>query len=136
MGYLPLIAKSLLPFLSSLLPPSTSSLWGQLLIIYTSLAFLYVLNFWPAFRRRSVGLQRCLWVGMHICKSRLVVSDSFRPHGLYGPWNSLSRILEWVAFPFFRGFSHSRDRTQVSHIAGRFFTSWATREALWVGRQN
>ena len=29
------------------------------------------------------------------------------------------RILEWVAFPFPRGSSQSRDRTQVSHIAGR-----------------
>ena len=38
-------------------------------------------------------------------------------------------ILEWVAFPFSRGSSQSRDRTQVSRIAGRFFTSWATREA-------
>ena len=33
------------------------------------------------------------------------------------------RILEWVAFPFSRGFSQPRDQTQVSHIAGRFFTS-------------
>ena len=38
------------------------------------------------------------------------------------------RILEWVAFPFHRGSSQPRDQTQVSHIAGRFFTSWATRE--------
>ena len=29
-----------------------------------------------------------------------------------------ARILEWVAFPFFRGSSEARDRTQVSHIAG------------------
>ena len=28
------------------------------------------------------------------------------------------RILEWVAFPFSRGFPQPRDRTQVSHIAG------------------
>ena len=28
-----------------------------------------------------------------------------------------------------RGVSQPRDQTQVSHIAGRFFTSWATREA-------
>ena len=41
-----------------------------------------------------------------------------------------ARILEWVAFPFSRGSSQPKDRTQVSHIAGRFFTSWATREAL------
>ena len=40
------------------------------------------------------------------------------------------RKLEWVAYPFSRGSSQLRDWTQVSHIAGRFFTSWATREAL------
>ena len=40
-----------------------------------------------------------------------------------------ARILEWVAFPFSRGSSQPRDRTQVSHIAGGLFTSWATREA-------
>ena len=33
-----------------------------------------------------------------------------------------ARILEWVDFPFSRGSSQSRDQTQVSHIAGRFFT--------------
>ena len=32
-------------------------------------------------------------------------------------------ILEWVAFPFSRGFSQLRDRTQVSRIAGGLFTS-------------
>ena len=40
-----------------------------------------------------------------------------------------ARILVWVAVPFSRGFSQARDWTQVSHVAGRFFTSWATREA-------
>ena len=34
-----------------------------------------------------------------------------------------ARILEWVAFPFSRGSSQPRDCTQVSHIAGGFFTS-------------
>ena len=34
-----------------------------------------------------------------------------------------ARILEWVAVPFTRGSSQPRDRTQVSHIAGGFFTS-------------
>ena len=42
-----------------------------------------------------------------------------------------ARILAWVAFASSRGSSQSRDRTQVSSIAGGFFTSWATREALW-----
>ena len=43
-----------------------------------------------------------------------------------------AKILEWVAFSFSRGSSQSRDWTQVSHIAGGFFTSWATREVhVW-----
>ena len=40
------------------------------------------------------------------------------------------RILKWVAYPFSSGSSRARHRTRVSCIAGRFFTSWATREAL------
>ena len=40
-----------------------------------------------------------------------------------------ARILEWVAIPFPRGSSQPRDRIQISLIAGRFFTIWATREA-------
>ena len=42
-----------------------------------------------------------------------------------------ARILEWGAFPFSKGSSQPRDWTQVSLIAGGFFTSWATRGA-WV----
>ena len=34
-----------------------------------------------------------------------------------------ARILEWVAFPFSRGSSQPRDKTQVSWIVGQFFTS-------------
>ena len=34
-----------------------------------------------------------------------------------------ARILEWVALPFSNRSSQPRDQTQVSHIAGRFFTS-------------
>ena len=44
-----------------------------------------------------------------------------------------ARILEWVAFPFSRGSSQPRDHTQVSHIAGGFFTNWAIREAQTEG---
>ena len=40
-----------------------------------------------------------------------------------------ARILERVAILFSRGSSQSRDQTQFSHIAGGFFTVWATREA-------
>ena len=39
-------------------------------------------------------------------------------HGIFQ-----ARILEWVAFPFSRGSSQPRDRTQVSCFAGGFFTN-------------
>ena len=41
-----------------------------------------------------------------------------------------SRQEEWVVILFSRESSWPRDQTQVSHIAGRFFTIWATKEAL------
>ena len=41
-----------------------------------------------------------------------------------------ARILEWVTIPFSRESFWPRAQTRVSHIAGRFFTIWATREAL------
>ena len=46
-------------------------------------------------------------------------------HGIYQ-----AGILEWVIISFSRGSSWPRDRTQVSHIADRFVSVWATREAL------
>ena len=49
------------------------------------------------------------------------MSDSLR-------WILQARIPEWVAIPFSRGSFQTTDRTQVSCIAGRYFTSWATRE--------
>ena len=56
-----------------------------------------------------------------------VVSDSLQPRILQ------AGILEWIAFPFSRGSFQPRYWTQVSHIAGRFFTSWATREPKNTG---
>ena len=47
-----------------------------------------------------------------------------------------TRILERVAFPFSRGSSQPMDQTQVSRIAGGFFTSWATKEALRVKEES
>ena len=63
-------------------------------------------------------------------ESRSVVSDSLWLHGVLQ-----ARTLEWVAFPFSRRSSQPGDQTQVSHIAGGLFTSWATREAqeYWSG---
>ena len=73
-----------------------------------------------------------------VSQSHSVVSDSVTPwtavHGVLQ-----ARILKWVAFPFSMGPSQPRDQTQVSRIAGRFFSSWATREDLrtcwWLQNQ-
>ena len=40
----------------------------------------------------------------------------------------------WAAYPFSRLSSQSRNRIWISGIAGRFFTSWATRETLLTNR--
>ena len=45
----------------------------------------------------------------------------FSIHGIFQ-----ARVLELVAICFSRGTSQPRDRTQVSCIAGRHFTLWAT----------
>ena len=60
---------------------------------------------------------------MKVTQSSLTVCDlvDYTVHGILQ-----ARILEWVPFPFSRESSQPRDRTQVSHIVGRFFTSWAT----------
>ena len=52
-----------------------------------------------------------------------------------------ARILEWVALPFSRGSSQTRDQTQVLHITGGFFTSWGIWEThilfyLWDIQSN
>ena len=76
----------------------------------------------------------CLIYGERESKSwsLSVVSDSLRPHGLGSPVPGIfwARVLEWVAIFFSRGSSQPKDRTQVSRIAGRRSTLWATREAL------
>ena len=41
----------------------------------------------------------------------------------------MAGILEWIAISFSRGSSQPRDQTWVSHVTGRRFTIWATREA-------
>ena len=68
----------------------------------------------------------------------------FDPMDCISPGSSVhgvlqARILDWVAIPFSRGSSLPRDQTQVSWIAGGFFTIWAIiwkpkgfqREARW-----
>ena len=67
---------------------------------------------------------RALW-----SQSLSAVSDLLPPHGLYSPWDSPGQNTGVGSVPFSRGSSQPRVQTQVSHIAGGYFTSWATREA-------
>ena len=96
--------------------------------------------------QRVLGSLRvqCSWVAISTLRSLekmkvkvrcSVVSDSLWSHGRSPPGSSVhgilqARILEWVAISFSKGSSWPRDWTQVSCIAGRFFTLWATREAV------
>ena len=53
--------------------------------------------------------------------------SGFSVHGIFQ-----AKVLEWIAISFSRESSRSRNWIQVSHIAGRCFTVWATREAIYA----
>ena len=55
-----------------------------------------------------------------------VVSDSLRPHGLHSPWNSPGQNTGVGSLSLLQGSSQHKDQTQISRIAGGFFTNWAT----------
>ena len=75
----------------------------------------------------------CLkWSEVRVAQSCLTPCDpmDYSVHGILQ-----ARILEWVAILqgiFSRGSSEPRDRSQVSLIAGGFFTHWFTREAHFL----
>ena len=75
----------------------------------------------------------CVCVCMLLCCAYLLVSDFLTLLAVahQAPLSmgiSQARILRWVAMPSSRGSSQPRDQTQISCIAGGFFTIWATRE--------
>ena len=98
------------------------------------------------------------WVTVLFCRGSSQPRDWTQPCLLHCWWilyqlshQGSPRILEWIAYPFSRGSFRTRNRKQVRDadkypasyrtvphnkelsspcIAGRFFPSWATREAL------
>ena len=66
-------------------------------------------------------MSTCMCVCVCVCVQR--VSNSLYPMDYIVQGILQARILEWAAFPFSRGPSQPRDQTQVSRIAGRFFTT-------------
>ena len=83
---------------------------------------------------KRVRIHVCLevWVhNFHLCAVLCLVTQSCPtlcdPMDCSPPGSSVhgilqERVLEWVAMPSSRGSSQSRDQTQVSLIAGGFFT--------------
>ena len=65
------------------------------------------------------------WSESHSVMSNSLWPMDYTVHGILQ-----ARILQWVTVPFPRGSSQTRDWTQVSHIEGRFFTSWGTNKSL------
>ena len=82
--------------------------------------------------RHQSGCGSCLVLKakMSVAQSCLTLCDSIdcSPLGSSVPEILQARILQWVAIPFSGGSSRPRDRIQVSRIAGRFFSVWATRD--------
>ena len=69
---------------------------------------------------QDVGHNSLFFFFLKVAQSCLTLCDpmDYTVHGI-----PQARILEWVAFPFSKGSSQARDQTQVSCIAGGFFTS-------------
>ena len=76
--------------------------------------------------------------------SHSVMFNSLQPQGpqptrLLCPWGfSSQEYWSGVVMPSSKGSSQPRDRTQISRIAGRFFTIWGSREAqeYWSQQPN
>ena len=113
------------PFTVSLLG---LSIWPDVEIENTSL-----LLFWHQLKFRSKNkLSMFKVVGGLVTKSYLTLfnmmdcsSPGSSVHGI-----SQARILEWVAISSSKGASQPRDWTHIC-IAGRFFTNWAIKEAIF-----
>ena len=89
------------------------------------------------FEKETCYSSRVLLKSEHVSCS--VMSNSLQPMNCSLPGSSVhgilqARMLEWVHIPFSRGSSWPRDRTQFSHIAGGFFTVWASRGAQTTER--
>ena len=68
----------------------------------------------------------CCCLAAKLCPTLCDPVDCSPPSSVHGILQA--RALEWVAIAFSRGSSQPRNRSRVSHIAGRCFTIWATRK--------
>ena len=99
--------------------------------IWGHFSFTYVIAFWSRAVLDSESIDNFVtWKWKSLSRVWLFATPwTVACQAPLSMWILQARILEWVAMPSSRGSSQPRDRTQVSLIAGRFFTTWATREA-------
>ena len=57
---------------------------------------------------------------LSLSSGKTLLNSSYWQSSVHGILQA--RTLEWIAVPSSKGSSQPRDQTQVSHIAGRFFT--------------
>ena len=107
---------------------------------YINMIHTFLTNdlFWNSFRfyRRIVKRAQIYLIYMCVCVSHSVVQL------IVTPWTvahqaalstGFSRQGYCSGLPFHsRGSSWPRGWTRISHISGRFFTTWATREAPYI----
>ena len=72
---------------------------------------------WPQSSCQFFHVLRCAQVCLTLCDPVNCSPPGSSVHG-----SLQARVLEWAATPSSRGSSPPRDQTQVSHIAGSFFT--------------
>ena len=77
----------------------------------------------------------CIWIKKDFSgerKSHSVVSNSLRPHGLFSPCSSPGQNTGVGSLSPLQGIFPTQGSNPGLPNCGRFFTSWATREAQFV----
>ena len=108
---------------SSIISLILNTFWKPLILYCLNFGSTYHIMSELYFIWRSVSAGEAKWKLLH----HVWLCD---PMGYTVQGILQARILEWVvAFSFSRESSQPGNQTEVSCIAGRFFTSWATKEA-------
>ena len=103
----------------------------ELVLCVRHFAKYWYFKYMASFNPHSIPMSRYYAV---LCLVAQLYPTLYDPMNCSPPGSSVhgilqARIVEWVAMPFSRGSFQPKDRTQVSHIVGRFFTVWATKKA-------
>ena len=106
-------------------------MWTILKVLTEFLTILLLLFMFWAFDHEAGKSSAPLKVKELVAQSCPTLGDPMdcSPPGTSVHGTLQARMLQWVAMSSSRGSSRLRDQTQVSRIAGRFFTVWAPREA-------